>query len=83
MLVMDGSIGTDQTIDLVSKNIGERFNFNQSAEAILQQTTDFEIQKVQPDWFDLTKNSALKNSNQSKYGELSTLTVMEALRKSL
>lgn len=59
MLVMDGSIGTDQTIDLVSKTIGQRFNFNQSAEAILQQTTDFEIQKVQPDWFDLAKNSAL------------------------
>ncbi len=73
MLMLNGNIGTDQKIDVVSKNIGERFNFDQSPVAILQQTTDFEIQKVKPDWFDLGKDSPL-----TEFKPLKTRRIIDA-----
>merc|ERR1712196_488550 len=73
MLMLDGNIGTDQKIDVVSKDIGKRFNFDQSPEAILQQTTDLEIQKFKPDWFDLGDDSLI-----TEFKPLKTRRIVDA-----
>ena len=82
MLMLDGNIGIDQKIDVVNKNIGQRFNFDQSAEAILQQTTDLEIQN-QTIGLTLATTNRSYSSNHSRRAESLTRPVTAALPKCL
>ena len=52
MSFLDGTIGTEQKIKIVEKEVGKGFDFNQPFQSILSQTTDLQVQDLKPDWFD-------------------------------
>ena len=52
MPLLDGTIGTEDKIKVVEKEIGKGFEFNQSFQTILDKTTDLPTQQFKPDWFD-------------------------------
>lgn len=52
MPLLDGTIGTEDKIQVVEKEIGKGFEFNQSFQTILDKTTDLPTQQFKPDWFD-------------------------------
>ena len=52
MSFLDGTIGTDQKIKVVEKEVGKGFDFSQPFPSILDKTTNLPVQNLKPDWFD-------------------------------